>query len=90
MQKIQIKGRCVLNDNPGQRIGSIDTTKPWHVVMLVLLDRKYEATAIYEAPRSKVIEVLERPGSKARNERGAMSVSQFKSIAKKVWSRDAL
>ena len=58
--------------------------------MLVLLDRQYEATAIFEAPRKKVIEVLERPGSKARNERGAMSVSQFKAISKKVWDRDAV
>lgn len=86
-QKIQIKGRCVLNNNPGQRVGSIDTKKPWDLVMLVLLDRSYEPTEIYEAPRKKVIEALERPGSKARNERGSMSISQFKSIAKQVWAR---
>jgi len=82
---IQIKGRCVLNKNPGQRIGSIDTTKPWHSVLLVLLNSNYEATAMYEAPRDKVLEVLERPGSKSRNERGAMSISQFKRIAVPVW-----
>jgi hypothetical protein len=88
-QRIQIKGRCVLNDKPGQRLGSIDIAKPWDVVMLVLLDRRYEATAIYEAPRKKVIEVLQAPGSKSRNERGAMSVSKFKSIAQEVWARAA-
>ena len=32
----------------------------------------------------KVIEVLQAPGSKSRNERGAMSISKFKSIAKEV------
>lgn len=88
-QKIQIKGRCVMSDKPGQRVGSIDVKKPWDSVMLVLLDRAYEATAIYEAPRRKVEEVLSAPGSKARNERGAMSISKFRSIAKEVWSRAA-
>ena len=86
-QKIQIKGRCMVSDKPSQRVGSIDVTKPWDSVMLVLLDRAYEATAIYEAPRKKVEEVLSAPGSKARNERGAMSVSKFRSIATEVWSR---
>lgn len=89
-ERIQIKGRCVLSNKPGQRMGSIDTRKPWDVVMLVLLDRSYEATAIYEAPRHKVIEVLERPGSKSRNERGSMSLSQFKAIAEQVWAKNAL
>jgi hypothetical protein len=84
-QKIQIKGRCVLSKKPGQRLGSIDATKPWDVVLLVLLDEHYAATAIYEAPREKALAVLERPGSKARNERGAMSISQFKRIARAVW-----
>jgi hypothetical protein len=48
-----------------------------------------DATEIYEAPRKKVCEALAKPGSKARNERGALSVSQFKRIATLRWSRDA-
>jgi hypothetical protein len=85
-QRIQIKGRCVLpSAKPGQRDGGIDLTKEWDVVLLVLLDEHFEATAIYEADRAVVTAALTAPGSKARNERGQLGVSKFKSIGRKVW-----
>lgn len=84
----QIKGRCMLPGcKPGQRLGSIDITKPFDAVLLVLLDKDFDATQIYEADREAVIEALTKPGSKARNERGAMSVSLFRRIGRKVWER---
>lgn len=87
-RRLQIKGRCLLpNCKPGQRLGSIDITKEWDAVLLVLLDEDFEATAIYEADRSAVIEALTAPGSKARNERGALSVSKFRSIARPRWRK---
>lgn len=50
--RLQIKGRCVLEDSkPGQRIGAIDIRKEFDAVLLVLLDGNFEATAIYEAGR---------------------------------------
>lgn len=55
--------------------------------MLVILNPRYEALEIYEAPREKVLEALKKPGSKARNERGALSINKFKSISDKVWAR---
>jgi hypothetical protein len=54
-------------------------------VMLVLMHGKYEVLEILEAPRNLVIERLKAPGSKSRNERGSMGVSQFRSIATRVW-----
>lgn len=87
VQYLQIKGRCVLSPNPGQRIGKIDLRKKWDSVILVLLDANFEPVEIYEAKRNKVDEALTRPGSKARNERGALSVTQFKAIGKLVWLR---
>jgi len=82
----QIKGRCVLPGcKPSQRLGSIDITKEFDAVLLVLLDKDFDATHIYEADRDAVIEALSKPGSRARNERGAMSVSLFKKIGRKVW-----
>src|SRR5437588_11369511 len=46
---LQIKGRCLLPGcKPGQRVGSIDITKEWDAVLLVLLDENFEATEIYE------------------------------------------
>lgn len=86
--KLQIKGRCVLEGSKrGQRMGSIDITKEFDAVLLVLLDDNFDATAIYEAPREAVIAELMKPGSKSRNERGALGIAQFKSIADLRWPR---
>lgn len=88
VERLQIKGRCVLSTNPGQRVGKIDLGKEWDSVVLVLLDPDFEPLKIYEAQRNKITEALTRPGSKARNERGALSVTQFKSIGKLIWVRN--
>ena len=81
-QLLQIKGRCILpGSKPGQRVGAIDPTKQWDAVLLVLLDREYAPTAIYEADRS----ALTTPGSRARNQRGQLSISKFRAIGRRVW-----
>jgi hypothetical protein len=87
VERLQIKGRCVLSMKPGGRIGKIDPKKEWDGVILVLLDADFEPTEIYEAGRREIIEALTKPGSKSRNERGALSVSKFKSISSPVWTR---
>lgn len=84
---LKIKGRCILpGSKPGQRIGKIDVKKPFDAVLLVLIDEALDATAIYEADREIVLAALSAPGSKSRNERGALGVGKFKSIGKLVWS----
>lgn len=84
--RLQIKGRCMLpGAKPGQRIGRIDVEKEFDGVLLVLMDECFNATAIYEAHREAVIEALTAPGSKSRNERGALGMRKFISIADKVW-----
>lgn len=89
-KRLQIKGRCLQNNHkPGQRLGSIRTNKDWDAVLMVLLDHNFDATEIYEAQRSAVLAALAAPGSKSRNERGALSVSKFKSIATLRWRRAA-
>lgn len=86
-RRYQIKGRCVLSGSkPGQRLGSVDMTKAFDAVLLVLLDENFNAQAIYEAERDAVIDALTRPGSRARNERNAMSVSLFKRIGRCAWN----
>ena len=88
VRRLQIKGRCLLKDcKPGQRLGSIDVKKEFDAVLLVLLDENFNATAIYEADREHVHKALAEPGSKSRNERGALGVSKFKSIARLRWQR---
>ena len=85
-EKLQIKGRCLAErPKPGQRMGAIKRDKPWDVAILVLLDQDYEATAIWEAYRQAVLAALDVPGSKARNKRGALTVSKFKAIGRQIW-----
>ena len=86
--KYQIKGRCILpGASPGQRMGSLDIAKEFDAVLLVLLDEQLDAFAIYEAPRVAVIAALTAPGSKARNERGALGIAKFKSIGRLRWQK---
>jgi hypothetical protein len=85
-ERLQIKGRRLTpSSKASQRVGGIKLETEWDVVLLVLLDEHYEPTAIYEADRSAVTAVLTKPGSKARNERGSLAVSQFKAIASQIW-----
>jgi hypothetical protein len=87
--RIQIKGRRIPSDaKPGQRVGSIRFDHGWDSVVLVILDEDFETVEIHEAERNAVSEALKKPGSKARNDRGALGVSKFKSIGKLLWSRD--
>lgn len=88
IQRLQIKGRCIHNSAIKGRMGRIDTTNlEWDAVLLVLLDNHLEALAIYESGREEVMAALQKPGSKSRNERGALGISQFISIAHVAWKR---
>jgi hypothetical protein len=87
--KIQIKGRCIPSGaKPGQRLGSIRLDHEWDTVLLVIMDEDYEALSIYEAERTDIEDALLVPGSKARNERGALAVAKFKSIGREVWRKN--
>ncbi|WP_124314862.1 hypothetical protein [Pseudomonas chlororaphis] len=86
--KIQIKGRYFSDSRMrGGRVGSIDLKQSFDTVLLVLLDADYNAFQIYEAARPSVEALLTRPGSKARNERGSVGISQFKAISSLRWER---
>jgi hypothetical protein len=88
LTKIQIKGRCIpANAKPGQRLGSIQLDKEWDTVLLVLMDEDLEVLSMYEAERSEIERALLAPGSKARNERGALAVSKFKAIGHEIWKQ---
>lgn len=88
---LQIKGRCLLPGyKPGQRLGRIDVTKNFDGVLMVLLDENFDALEIHEAERAAVVAALAAPGSKSRNERGALGVNRFKSIGKPRWKRQRI
>lgn len=87
-KRYQIKGRCIPKGaKTGGRLGRISLDKEWDSILLVVLDEDLELVDIYEANRQDVKKALLAPGSKARNERGALAVNKFKSIGKRVWTR---
>lgn len=45
----------------------------------------FEVTEMWEANRFEIAAALSAPGSKARNERGALSIQKFKQIGLQVW-----
>ena len=54
-------------------------------MVMGLLDATFSAIEIWEADRAAILAALEAPGSKARNERGSLPVSKFKSIGRLRW-----
>lgn len=87
VRKLQIKGRCLqAGRKSGQMLGTIQIQKDFDAVLMVLLDENFDATSIYEADREAVVHALTAPGSRARNERGSLAVSKFKSIGRLRWS----
>ena len=85
-RRVQIKTRRVLpKSRPSQRLGRIRLDKEWDSVMLVLLDEFFEPNEVYEAYRQEVESASREPGSKARNERGQLSISKLKSIGNQIW-----
>ena len=86
-RNVQIKARAIPRDKrlTGQRLGSIRLDHEWDVVVLVLMNELFEPQAMYEAERPAIEAALTKPGSKARNERGALAITKFISIGKQVW-----
>jgi hypothetical protein len=85
-RRVQIKGRCIPDSSrPGQHLGRIGLDKEWDSVILVLLDREFRPTVIYEAERAAIEVALRAPGSRARNERGSLTISRFKALGKRLW-----
>jgi hypothetical protein len=85
-ERFQIKGRAVAKDDPYR--GRVPKIKDgdYDAVLLVLLNKKtLDALEIWRADRLSVMARLDAPGGRARNERRSMGISQFRSIAERVW-----
>jgi hypothetical protein len=86
--RVQIKGRAVSwSTRYGGRCPAIKCGDLFDIVLLVLIDNEtMRPREIWEADEAQVITRLEEGNSKARNERGAMGINQFKNIARRIWS----
>jgi hypothetical protein len=86
-EAIQIKGRAV--DPSRKYVGRVSRMKlepRFDAALLVLMDKStFETLEIWRAEYDAICDRLLAPGSKSRNERFSMGISQFKSIAKRVW-----
>ena len=91
VERFQVKGRAVKADDLYRgRLSTTKTDGDYEYVVLVLLDvATFDCLEIWQATRLAVAERLGVPGSKARNERGSLGISQFKSIAERVWVCEA-
>jgi hypothetical protein len=86
IERLQVKGRVVYSKSmAGQRIGTLSVKKKWDGVLLVLMDGNFDTIKIFEAARRPLVKAIKRPGSTARNERGALSVTLFCRIGHQVW-----
>ena len=70
-----------------QRLGSIKPNQEWDAVLMVLMNQTLETQEIWKAERDGVVAALTAPGGKARNQRGALSVSKFRQIGTRVWPK---
>lgn len=86
-KKIQIKsrviGECVKS---GHRIGQLNLTSDWDVIMLSLMDNDFEPLEIYALPRDEIENALGSNHKRAR--RGAISVAKCRIIGDLVWTRE--
>lgn len=76
----QIKTRCILDGKSrAQRTGRLSLKHQWHKALLVLLNDAFEAVAIYEIDRKKIVDLMENSSSSAIS-RGALSISWIKRV----------
>jgi len=86
-RKIQIKGRAVDRiDRYRGMCPAIKSSGALDDVVLVLLDRStLEAIEIWKAPVASVTARIAGLSSQRRRANGVLAITQFKSIAEKVW-----
>lgn len=87
--RIEIKSRALdmKKSLSGQRLSRINLSYDWDKLLMLLMDQKFVAHRIYEACREDIEAALTKPGSKARNERGQLSVTKVISVGRLVWEK---
>ena len=85
--RVQIKSR-VIGDavKTSHRIGQLNTSGDWDIVILSLMDDEFEPLEMYQASREEILEAISK--SSKRNKRGAISVAKFKIISQLAWTRE--
>ncbi len=84
-KKILVKGRAIFKEQKSRaRLGQLQMDIDWDLLVLVLLDDKFEAQEIFEA--SRLVIEKEQDEQKTSKRKGSMTVAKFKRIATLVWT----
>ncbi len=78
-EKLQIKGCCVSRSEASWRMGAVRLDREWDWVLLVLMNRRYDAYEIWDADRETLTPALEDLGSRG------MPVKHFKQVGRRLW-----
>jgi len=82
-ERFLIKARVVFDEQKGaHRLGELKLDKPWHTLLVVLLNASYETVEIYAVPHAKVVAALSDGNP---NRKGSLSVPRIKIIGARVW-----
>lgn len=87
--RVQVKGRAIFDEGkPGARLGQLKAGQDWDLLMVVLMDERFEPAEIHEADRATVLAAVEESRDSRRSRRGPLSVARFKAIGRLVWTRE--
>ena len=86
--RVQIKSR-VIGDSvkSGHRIGQLNPNGKWDIIILSLMDNKFEPLEMYQLDHEEVAKTL-ASSSEKRGQRGAISVAKFRIIGELVWTKE--
>ncbi|MBL4711606.1 MAG: hypothetical protein JKX75_03755 [Gammaproteobacteria bacterium] len=87
-QRVLIKSRVIGESiNSSHRIGQLNTDANWDIVIVSLMNNKFEPLEIYQLNKKQVIHALTKSGMK-RSKRGAISVAKFRIIGELLWTNE--
>ncbi len=86
-KKIQVKSRVIFNEqSSGYRIGQLNLSMEWEIVVLVLYNADYEPFAMYGLDKEAIQQALSQ--SPGKQSRGAMSLAKFKALGQLIWTQE--
>lgn len=84
-KKIQIKGRVIFNPHKtDQRIGALNFSGEWEILMLVIYDANYHPSEIYALDRS-ALDPKDGASAGKSSKKGPVSVQKCRKIGQLVW-----
>lgn len=87
-RKVQVKGRVVFDPKKsGYRVGQLNLDANWDILLLVIMNDRYETSEIYKVSREKILGVLSAARDQGQKSRGAISVKKVQAISEVCWRR---